>query len=83
MKLFGGFLKCGTPKWIASDGNPLKIDDLGYPHFRKPSFCQNFEVHDSGGKISGFGLVAWLRPLRRMMSGLSDAGGRGSFASTV
>ena len=36
--LYGGFHKCRYPKMdrLLIIENPMKRDDLGYPHFRKP-----------------------------------------------
>ena len=34
----GGSTNMGTPKWMVYMENPIKMDDLGYHHFRKPPY---------------------------------------------
>ena len=37
LQTYGGFHKWGTPKWMVYSGqNPIDMDNLGVPHFRKP-----------------------------------------------
>ena len=37
LQTHGGFHKWGTPKWMVYSGqNPIDMDNLGVPHFRKP-----------------------------------------------
>ena len=31
----------GTLKWMVYKGNPIQMDDLGYPYFSKPPFMVN------------------------------------------
>ena len=35
----GGSWNGGTSKWMTFNNIPTKMDDLGYPHFRKPPFA--------------------------------------------
>ena len=39
MRLHGDHINTGTPKWMVY--SRIKIDDLGVPHFRKPSYMYN------------------------------------------
>ena len=35
----------GTPKWMAIMDNPIKMDDLGYHHFRKHPYEFDYTTH--------------------------------------
>jgi len=42
VSVFGNKAAQATPKWMVYFmENPIKMDDLGYHHFRKPPYVEN------------------------------------------